>query len=73
VCNFLEQLLNINNPDFARIGGFTYKDQNTPTTLALGINRMLLNVMTLTSMDSIVFQTTVGESVVVEEQLPQAA
>jgi hypothetical protein len=24
-------------------------------------------------MDSIVFQTTVGESVVVEEQLPQAA
>ena len=71
--NFLEQLLNINNPDFARIGGFTFKDQNTPTTLALGINRMLLNVMTLTSMDSIVFQTSIGESVVVEEQLPQAA
>ena len=73
VRGFLEQLLNINNPDFARIGGFTFKDQNTPTTLALGIDRMLLNVMTLTSMDSIVFQTTVGESVVVEEQLPQAA
>ena len=72
---FMLTLLSASNPTFQRIGGFTVdpKSANTPATLALGMYRIILNVQTLPSLDSIVLQTTVGEQVSVQEVLPQAA
>jgi hypothetical protein len=40
---------------------------NTAETLALGIFRIILNVRTIASLDAIVLQTTVGESVDVSQ------
>lgn len=42
---------------------------NTPTTLGQGMFRIVLNVRTLASLDSIVLQTTTGEQVDTTEQL----
>jgi hypothetical protein len=72
---FLNGLLNKNNPGQQRIGGFTVDPNsgNTPTTLGLGIFRVIVNVQTLPSLDSIVLQTTIGDTVQVDEVLPQAA
>lgn len=72
---FMEQLLSRLAPARQRIDGYTLDDKsgNTAETLALGIYRIILKVRTLASLDAIVIQTTVGESVEVEEQLPQAA
>jgi len=66
---FLGGLLSVSNPDSQRIAGFSIndKDGNTPTTLAQGLYRIILRVRTLASLDSIVLETTIGESVTVEE------
>lgn len=68
--SFMAQLLNSGNPNGGqRIGGYTVDDVtgNTPTTLAMGLFRIILNVQTLPSLDSIVIQTTIGEQVQVQE------
>jgi len=72
---FLIGLLAANNPGTQRISGFTVDDKtaNTPELLAAGMFRIIANVRTLSSLDSIVIATTVGESVQVEESLPAAA
>lgn len=71
---FLNNLLSPNNPDAQRIDGFTIdaKSGNTPTTLGQGLYRIIINVRTLSSLDSIVLQSTIGETVDVTE-LPVAA
>lgn len=72
---FLEQLLSRNQPQFQRIAGYTLDDKsgNTASTLAQGLYRIIIKVRTLASLDSIVLQTTIGESVEVDEILPEAA
>lgn len=66
---FMTSLLSPGNAAAQRIDGFTLDvtSGNTPATLALGIFRILLNVRTLSSLDAIVLQTTIGESVDVSE------
>ncbi len=73
--SFLEGLLSRNNPAAQRIAGYTIDDKsgNTPELLAAGLYRIIVKVRSLASLDSIVIESTVGESVVVEEVLPQAA
>lgn len=72
---FMGGLISKNNPQFQRIDGFSLDDKtgNTPTTLAQGLYRIILKVRTLSSLDSIVLETTIGESVTIDETLPQAA
>lgn len=67
---FMGGLLSVSNPDSQRIAGFSLndKDGNTATTLAQGLYRLILKTRTLASLDSIVLETTIGESVVIEEQ-----
>lgn len=74
VRQFLESLLSRNNISSQRIAGYTLdaKSGNTARTLALGIFRLIIKVRTLASLDSIVLETTIGESVEVEEQLNEA-
>lgn len=73
--SFLDGLLSKNDPTKQRIAGYTLDDVkgNTPATLALGIFREIVAVRTLSSLDVIVLESTVGESVEVNEVLPQAA
>lgn len=75
VRQFLESLLSRNNVASQRIAGYTLdsKSGNTQRTLGLGIYRLIIKVRTLASLDSIVLETTIGESVEVQEQLPEAA
>lgn len=75
VKQFLEGLLSSANPQFQRIAGFTFDpiSANTSTTLSQGILRFRIRVQTLASLDSIVLETTIGNSVTVQEVLPQAA
>lgn len=71
---FMEDLLGLNNPGTQRIAGFTLSIKgNTPTTLGQGLFRIRLDVRTLSSLDAIVLQTTIGDQVQVQEQLPAAA
>lgn len=72
---FLEGLLSAQNPQFQRIAGFTFdpKSANTAGTIQQGIVRYRISVQTLASMDAIVLETTIGNQVVVQEVLPQAA
>jgi hypothetical protein len=72
---FLENLLGVNAPGSQRIGGFTVdsKNGNTADILAAGLFRIIINVRTLSSLDSIVLATTIGDLVQVEETLPRAA
>jgi len=66
---FMTGLLSPGNSANQRIEGFKLDPVtgNTPATLAQGIFRILLNVRTLSSLDAIVLQTTIGESVDVSE------
>ncbi len=67
---FMEQLLSRANPANQRIAGYTVDDrQNTPEGLGQGLYRIITNVRTLASLDSIVFESTVGEQVQVNEKL----
>lgn len=67
--DFLTSLLSPGNQQAQRIDGFSIDavSGNTPQTLALGIFRIIINVRTLSSLDAIVLQTTIGESVDVSE------
>lgn len=72
---FMNSYLGLTNAANQRIGGFTLdgKTLNTTITLQKGIWRILLNIQNLSSLDSIVLQTTVGETIEVDEVLPQTA
>ena len=72
---FMNGLLSKDNPASQRIDGYSVDDSsgNTQTTLAQGLFRIILKVRTLASLDSIVLETTIGESVQIDESLPQAA
>jgi hypothetical protein len=67
IISFLEPMLGKTNPDAQRLDSYSVdaKSGNTPSTLAAGLFRIIVNVRTLPSLDSIVLQTTIGESVVV--------
>lgn len=71
---FLSGLLSAGQPASQRIAGWTVdsKSGNTAATLAQGIYRIIVKVRTLASLDSIVLQTTIGESVEVEEVFSKA-
>lgn len=61
---FMNTLVNKQNPANQRIDGYTIDlSANTPTTLGLGMFRVILRVRTLSSLDSIVLETTIGETV----------
>jgi hypothetical protein len=71
---FLDGLLSAKNPQFQRIAGYTLKTANTQATLAAGMFRLRIRVQTLSSLDSIVLETTIGNNVnTVQQVLPQAA
>ncbi len=72
---FMETLLSKSDPARQRIAGYAIDTRkgNTDETLALGLYRLIIRVRTLASLDSIVLQTTIGESVTEVEELPQAA
>jgi hypothetical protein len=75
VRQFFEQLLSRKAPEAARIAGYTLdvKQRNDPTSVGLGLYYLTWKVRTLSSLDSIVHVATVGDTVDVEEKLPQAA
>lgn len=66
---FLKGLRGDDNSGAQRIDDFATdaKSGNTPTTLGQGIYRIKILVRTLSSLDSIVLQTTIGEQVDVSE------
>lgn len=70
VDGFLAQLKNVAQPANARIDSYSIdgKSGNTAQTLGLGIFRMIVTVKTLASMDVIVLDVSVGETVVITEQ-----
>lgn len=72
--NFADELLGRNGVGTQRIAGYTLSEKdNSADTLGKGLYRITLKVRNLSSLDSIVVASTVGESVEVEEVLPQAA
>ena len=73
--NFLASLLSIADPARQRIAGYSVntKDGNTQESLGLGLYRLIIKVRTLASLDSIVLETTIGETVTIDEQFGQAA
>lgn len=72
---FLDGLLSRNQPALQRIGGYTLDPTsgNNAETLARGLFRLIVRVKTLSSMDSIVIESTIGESVTVSEVIPELA
>lgn len=72
---FYELLLSREQPSAQRIAGYTLdiKSRNTKASLAKGLFYILNVCKTLSSMDSIVLQFSVGESVVVTEELTETA
>jgi len=64
---FLEGLLSSNNPAAQRILAYSVDEDsgNTAAKLAQGIFVILVNVQTISSMDAIVLQCQMGESVTV--------
>jgi len=69
VRTFMVALLSPGNAAAQRIDGFKLDPVtgNTPETLALGLFRLILDTRTLSSLDSIVLQATIGEAVDVSE------
>lgn len=68
--NFLSGLESEQNPELARIEGYTLNDGQPPNTDALraaGVHIVEADVRTLASMDNIVVQATIGEGVVISE------
>lgn len=65
---FLSSLLSANLPSAQRIAGFTIDDKtaNTVEVLSKGRFRLIVNVKTLSSLESIELAVTAGESVIVE-------
>jgi hypothetical protein len=72
VIQFFNDLLGVKNPSFQRIGGYTVSlKNNTVDSLGIGIFRLTIAVQTLSSMDAIVLETTIGNTVSVQVTLPQ--
>lgn len=69
---FLSKLLGLHQPGSQRINGYDLDRTggNTPELLQQGLYRILINVQTLVSLDSIVFQCTIGDQVTVTQVLP---
>lgn len=68
--NFLAGLESEQNPELARIESFKLNDGSPPNTDALraaGTHIVEAKVRTLSSMDNIVIQATIGEGVVIQE------
>lgn len=74
VNGFMNSLVSPGNESEQRIDGYNLdpRSGNTPETLAAGVFRLILKVRTLPSLDVIVIETVVGESVEVNE-VPLAA
>lgn len=72
---FMAGLVSRDNPDLSRIEGYTLdaKSANTPDSLSLGIFRMVLKARLHSSMDVIVLDTTVGETVDITTSFETAA
>lgn len=68
--SFLLGLSGKTNQNEQRIAGFTVRDESTPQEKAMGLQRVRTDVRTLSSLDSIVLMSTVGESVNVAELGP---
>lgn len=68
---WLASLLSKNEPNRQRIAGYTVdqKTGNTPELLGAGLFKVIVKVKTLSTLDTIVIATTVGEQVEVEELL----
>lgn len=66
---FLEGLMSPGNAASQRIGDYSIdaKSGNTAASLALGIFRIIVKVQTLPSLDVIVLETTIGETVTFED------
>ncbi|MFW6087401.1 MAG: hypothetical protein ACODAG_09360 [Myxococcota bacterium] len=64
---FLGGLRSENQPELQRIHSFNVTEQQTSDEEALGIFRLVILVRTLASMKALVLQTTIGESVEIEE------
>lgn len=64
--SFLNELLNPDNPDSARIASYLVDEVSgqTPELTARGIFVFIVKVRTLSSLDAIVLQTEIGEGVV---------
>lgn len=72
---FLAGLLSVDNPAGQRIAEYGVDDKsgNTAARLAKGIFAVIVRVRTLASADFIVLQTEIGEGVVIQQELGQAA
>jgi hypothetical protein len=72
---FLAGLLSVDNPAAQRIADYQVDDKsgNTASRLAKGIFTVIVRVKTLASADFIVLQTEIGEGVVIQQELGQAA
>lgn len=70
ITEFLSSLLSADNPDLQRIDSFVVDGitGNTPSSLAAGVFRVIIKVRTLPSLDVIVLDTEIGESVQITEQ-----
>lgn len=68
---FLRALIGA-NPNQQRIAGFTVDDKsgNTGATIAAGVYRLITSVRTISSIDALVFETTIGNTVIVQELAP---
>ena len=71
---FLNSLLSADQPSSQRIVAFSLDDQsgNTAANLALGIFVLIVNVQTLASMDDIIIQANIGETVQVTQAVSAA-
>jgi hypothetical protein len=72
---FLTGLQSPNNPDSQRIDSYDFdpKSGNTTTSTGLGLYRLIINVRMISSLDSIVIQVMIGETVVTTQSLAAAA
>lgn len=69
--SFLENLLSTNNPAAQRISEYQVdrRSGNTPALEARGIFVIIVRVRTLSTLDNIVLQNEIGESVVIQTEL----
>lgn len=67
--NFLNSLLSLEDESKRRIAAWAMDPNsgNTPTSIAAGLQRVIIRVKTYPSLDSIVLQTEVGENVNISE------
>lgn len=68
--SFMDGLVSASNPSLQRIDSYSLDGitGNTKAAIALGVYRVILRVKTLSSLDSIVLDTEIGETVEITEQ-----